>query len=451
MQIPAPWAFIYQGLLPTWDGTFQFWTNPNEAPISPLVGPGSAVVGLSAGLLAGIAVWLVRRPGRAASDSIQVDVAEEVPPDQPSAVAEVRVDPGIASGSRVSGVEPVRPGSGHDLGAAISARRLAGSDTGLTLLGITIAVFLAALVVGRVGGPDGPWLWNIHSSVIAYPYASAFHDAMTRGIFPPWDLVGALYPPNWIAYLLPPLVALDVSRFAHLLLAGIGVGVITLRISGSRTGAVASALVVVLAGGIASKLDLPSVVIAYGWMPWVLLPVIWTRGLPLRRMVLLAGVASGLQALAGDLGIWALTAAAALVVVFASGQRSRALGLAVMFTVVAVLVGAPHLLPGVTRPDLLGVSLTPAGLTTFGGAVSTRCSLDSRMRSRHRAQRALICLRLGIEQAQRPRSRQPRSSVSPPSLSRSWVFGCGGRARCFYSLLLASRRPSLGQVTATFS
>jgi hypothetical protein len=44
MQLPNGWPWIYQGLLPSWDSTFQFVSNELPATAVPLVGPGMAVV-----------------------------------------------------------------------------------------------------------------------------------------------------------------------------------------------------------------------------------------------------------------------------------------------------------------------------------------------------------------------------------------------------------------------
>src|SRR5207344_1516223 len=99
-----------------------------------------------------------------------------------------------------------------------------------------------AIVTARVGIPGGPWLWNLDLPKIDYPLASFFHDALAAGRLPLWNdqlglgyplyaegQIGAFYPPNWLIFQLPPLIALDVSRVLHLTLAGLGTGLITLR------------------------------------------------------------------------------------------------------------------------------------------------------------------------------------------------------------------------------
>jgi 4-amino-4-deoxy-L-arabinose transferase-like glycosyltransferase len=57
LPLPSGWPFIYQGLLPTWDISFQF--NSNTSPVSdvPLLGVGALAVGAAAGAL----TWFVMR------------------------------------------------------------------------------------------------------------------------------------------------------------------------------------------------------------------------------------------------------------------------------------------------------------------------------------------------------------------------------------------------------
>ena len=57
LPIPNGWPFIYQGLLPTWDISFQFKSNTSPVSDIPLLGIGAVIVGISA---AGM-VWLLMR------------------------------------------------------------------------------------------------------------------------------------------------------------------------------------------------------------------------------------------------------------------------------------------------------------------------------------------------------------------------------------------------------
>jgi len=76
----------------------------------------------------------------------------------------------------------------------------------------------AAVIVARVTGPNGPWLWNIDMPKIDYPRASLLQDALAAGRLPFWDdrlglgfplyaegQIGPFYPPNWLIFQLDPL------------------------------------------------------------------------------------------------------------------------------------------------------------------------------------------------------------------------------------------------------
>jgi len=227
-----------------------------------------------------------------------------------------------------------------------------------TILALTVASALAALVADRFGGPDGPWLWNYDMPPAYFPFASFFHDALTLGHLPLWtDSVyfglplyaegqsGVFYPPNWLIYQLPPLQALDVARILHLTLAGVGAGFIVLRLAGSRTGALAAALIVVLCGGISAKLGWTNVVATYAWMPWILVPLLRQRPRTPARGIVLAGSLWGLQALAGYPPYWVLTGVLAAVLLL--WQQPNLIGLrrTVVFGFIGVTIGAVQLIP----------------------------------------------------------------------------------------------------------
>ena len=219
--------------------------------------------------------------------------------------------------------------------------------------------FIAAMIVARVTGPNGPWLFNIDLPKIDYPRASFYRDALAGGRLPFWndDLglgfplyaegqIGAFYPPNWLIFQLDPLVALDVTRVLHLVLAGVGTGILALRLSGSRTGAVLAAVVAVTSGTVVAKLEWHNVIAAYSFLPWILIPLV-RRPAPTRRGLVAAGVIFGLQALHGHPNTWLLTGIAAAVVMLAIAPRPRTLLGVVGFGLIGSAVGAVQLLPTV--------------------------------------------------------------------------------------------------------
>src|SRR5262249_37714803 len=114
-------------------------------------------------------------------------------------------------------------------------RRIPGAGTGASIVLVTLVSTVAALIAVRFGGPDGPWLWNYDMAPFMAPFATLLHEAVSAGRLPLWhDTVamgmpiaaegqmGALYPPNWLIFQLPPLAGLDATRIIHLVLAGVG-------------------------------------------------------------------------------------------------------------------------------------------------------------------------------------------------------------------------------------
>jgi hypothetical protein len=175
---------------------------------------------------------------------------------------------------------------------AAMTRRFDGSGgarigpAGLTRLLLVAISLVAAALAARVSfGLDG-WFWNLDVPKIDYPLASFFHEALARGELPLWNdrlglgfplyaegQIGAFYPPNWLIFQFDPLAAMDLTRLLHLTLAGVGAGLLALRVSGSRQGALLAAVIAVLGGAVVSKVEWWNLVAAYAWLPWVLLPL----------------------------------------------------------------------------------------------------------------------------------------------------------------------------------
>lgn len=272
------------------------------------------------------------------------------------------------------------------------------------ILVLAIVSALLALVAARVSGPSGPWLWNWDLPKIDFPLAALFHDSLRDGRLPLWNdelglgfplyaegQIGAFYPPNWVVYQLPPLVALDVSRVLHLTIAGVGIGILVGRLTGSRSGSLVAVGIVVLGGGIAAKLQWTNLVAAYAWLPWVLMPLVRRPG-PTVTGLVTAGILWGLQALAGHPNTWLLTGLAAVLVMAAIAPRPVTLARIVAFGCLGGAVGAVQLAPtlvltslsvrnaGLPVDDLFTSSATPFDplLLGFAGAFArwTDGSLD---------------------------------------------------------------------------
>jgi hypothetical protein len=67
LVLPNGLPWVYQGLLPSWDSTFQFWSNTAAAVTHPLLGWGSLAVLLVAAALTAGAMLLARRWGSGAA------------------------------------------------------------------------------------------------------------------------------------------------------------------------------------------------------------------------------------------------------------------------------------------------------------------------------------------------------------------------------------------------
>ncbi|HEY7738434.1 MAG TPA: hypothetical protein VIC63_05310 [Candidatus Limnocylindria bacterium] len=251
---------------------------------------------------------------------------------------------------------------------------------GLSLLTIGLVSLAGAILVGRITfGLDG-WLWNLDTPKIDYPWAAIFHQALTEGRLPIWndDLglgfplyaegqIGAFYPPNWLVFQLDPLPAMDLHRLLHLTMAGIGAGLLALRVSGSRQGALVAAAVAAMGGAIVTKLEWWNFLAAYAWMPWVFL--LLARRPPRRWEVVAAGVLWGVQALAGHPQVWFLTGIGAGLLLVARPALA-ALGRMLVFGGIGVAVGAAQWVP---TAILLELSARAGGMPPnelFGNATT---------------------------------------------------------------------------------
>ena len=262
--------------------------------------------------------------------------------------------------------------------------RLAPSRAAV-LIALTIVSLAAAVIAARYQSLAGPWLWNFDMPKIDYPLASFYHDALRAGRLPLWNdqlglgyplyaegQIGPFYPPNWLLFQLPPLLALDASRILHLTVAGVGAGWLVLTISGSRTGALVGALVAVLGGAITAKLEWHNLVAAYAYIPWILVPLV-RRPAPTGRGLAAAGILFGVQALAGHPNTWLLTGLAVVLVMLATKPRPMTLVRIVAFGLLGVGVGGVQLVPTAVLTTL---SVRSTGLSTADLFSSTATPFD---------------------------------------------------------------------------
>jgi hypothetical protein len=231
---------------------------------------------------------------------------------------------------------------------------------------------IEALLAARLPAPPGTALWNLDIPKIDAPLAVFFHEALQGGGLPLWNdrlglgfplyaegQIGAFYPPNWLIFRLEPLAALDLSRVVHLVAAGVGTGLLAIRLTGSRSGAIVATTIAVLGGAIVTKLEWTNLVAAYAWLPWVLLPLS-RRPAPTRAGLVGAAIAWGIQALAGHPNVWLLTGACAAVLLLATGRDRRSVGQVLVFGLVGGAIGSIQLLPTLV---LTGLSVRGEGLS----------------------------------------------------------------------------------------
>lgn len=268
-----------------------------------------------------------------------------------------------ANGSRLSRRRPAtRAWTAHLIGRLRPHWRVA------VIVGVSLA---AAALAGRVSFGASGWLWNLDLPKIHLPLAVLAHEALIEGRLPLWSdrlgmgfplyaegQIGAFYPPNWLIYQLDALPAMDLSRLLHLTMAGTGAAFLALRVAGSLPGALVASVVTVLGGAIVTKAEWWNLVAAYGWMPWVLLPLAG-RGPPSRRAVALAGAAWGIQALTGHPNTWFLTGIVAVVLLIRAPWVA-ALGRAAVFGLLGAAIGAVQVIPTVL---LQRISVRSVGLS----------------------------------------------------------------------------------------
>ena len=258
-------------------------------------------------------------------------------------------------------------------------------------IALVIIAVVAAVVAARVG-TSGQWLWYYDVPKVTFPNAVFWHEHATRLALPLWidrlgmgfpiyaeGQIGSFYLPNLFINLLEPTTAMDVSRVLHLTLAGVGAGLVARRLTSDWLAAIVAAIGAILTGGIVGKLEWPDVVVAYAWIPWIMLPLL-RRPVPSRLGLVGAGVAWGIAGLASHPDTWALTGIAAGVLMLAVSPRLSTLPRIVGFGVLGLAVSGVQLVPtlliwslsvrtgGLAPWDLFSNSATPLDVLLPGFA-----------------------------------------------------------------------------------
>ncbi len=202
-------------------------------------------------------------------------------------------------------------------------------------------------------------------SMFSHPLAAHLQRSLMAGELPHWDVLTqcgtpflaqwntmTLYPPMWLAAMLPLSWSLSVFCVLHQFLGGLGAWRLAYRFTGDRSAAALAGLAYAGHGLVQSSLMWPNNSAALGWLPWVLLTVeigCRQRG----RAWFTATMIGALQMLTGgpEVILFTWLTAAGLVIVQAGHQtwdaRERLRRLAALTGIVTVvaLLAAAQLLP----------------------------------------------------------------------------------------------------------
>lgn len=179
----------------------------------------------------------------------------------------------------------------------------------VVLLGLLIIVSFARVVFGINSFAFGDF------GQFAYPVAFYSREAFWHGEIPLWDPLNCcgipflaqwntmtLYPLSLFYLVFPISWSLSVFCLGHLFLAGVGMYFLAFRWVGNRLGAAIAGSVFAFNGLTWYGLMWPNIIVALGWMPWVVLAVeqAWAEG---RRFILLAALTGAMQMLSGGVTV----------------------------------------------------------------------------------------------------------------------------------------------------
>jgi hypothetical protein len=259
----------------------------------------------------------------------------------------------------------------------------------------TFAVWLAAALAWPLSGQVVPWDSKNHF----YPMFRYLGATLADGVLPSWnpfhfaghptiaDPQSLLFTPTMalFAYLSPhaSMFAFDAVVYAHLLIGGLAVGFLGLRRGFAAPAALLAAVMFMMGGSAAARLQHTGMIFSYAFLPLALLALEECLDRRSFRLAFGFGVAAGLMALGRDqiayFGCLILIAAAAAHT-FEKGRplawlRAHWLRLAIMGATGASIIAVPviltlQFLKGSNRPEIgygLAVmgSLPPQSLATL--------------------------------------------------------------------------------------
>ncbi len=145
------------------------------------------------------------------------------------------------------------------------------------------------------------------------PWRLLVNQAFAQGHLPLWTpLLGMgapilanyqsapFYPPNWLAFVLPPEVAVSLLAVLHLSVAGLGMVRLARRLGLNEFGVAIAGLAFGFSGYLTGRLWFITINNAIAWLPWIVLytPLAQDEAPRLRHYLILVGLIS-LQLLAG--------------------------------------------------------------------------------------------------------------------------------------------------------
>jgi len=249
---------------------------------------------------------------------------------------------------------------------------IVGLLLGLALLFFWRIAFAGKLLVGAdiIGSPR-PWnpLWG-DNILQFYPWAVLAADSWKEGVPPLWNpyvfsgtpfaakgQAAVFYPFNLILWrILSPARAFGYSAILHLFLAGLFMYAFSRAIKISRFGSFVGALTFMFNGYFVTLLWAPSIVYTMTWLPAVLYLVERSLQETSLAYALFAGLALGMQFLAGYPAVssyllvaFGLYVLYRLVVIFTESKNLRAIAPALCLAGISVVIGfslgAVQLLP----------------------------------------------------------------------------------------------------------
>lgn len=205
-----------------------------------------------------------------------------------------------------------------------------------------------------------------------YPLAAYHRDCFWRGEIPLWNPYNnaglpflaqwntmVLYPGSLIYLLLPLPWSLGIFCLTHQYLAGFGMYFLGRASAKSDLGGAIAGISFAFGGLLLCSLKWPNNIAAFGWMPWVVLSVFYSRSVGIAALV------GGMQMLTGAPEVIFLTWVIVGVVTVGEATQSKnfkPIGALAGIVVLVSLIAAAQLLPFL---DLLGHSQRSA---KFGGA-----------------------------------------------------------------------------------